>query len=116
MTSGLRTEQGEPLPGVVELRVHGAVDLGSGKRLEREIEALVAGGARVMVNLGGCTFLDSSGLSALIRTARQSPEPGRFAVYCAPDGTVRQVFSLTRAHTLLELHEDRAAALAAVAG
>jgi len=29
---------------------------------------------------------------------------------------VRQVFSLTRAHTMLDVHADRDAALAAVAG
>jgi anti-anti-sigma factor len=112
----LSIQRSEPAPGVVELRVDGDVDLASGKRLERELHDAVAGGRRVLVNLGGCTFLDSSGLSALIRMARAFPEPGRFAVFCLPDGTVRQVFSLTRAHTLLDVHGDRASALAALAG
>lgn len=116
MSGGLTIERDEPAPGVTELRVRGDVDLGGGKRLERELEALMADGRSVLVNLGGCTFLDSSGLSALISTARQAPEPGRFAVFCLPEGTVRQVFSLTRAHTLLHVHGDRDAALAAVTG
>lgn len=115
MADRLSIERDEPVPGVTELKVHGEVDLGGGKDLQRALEAVVEGGGRVVVNLCGCTFLDSSGLSALIRTAREAPEPGRFAVYCLPEGTVRQVFSLTRAHTVLDVHADRAAAIAAVA-
>jgi anti-anti-sigma factor len=116
VVSGLDIERGTPSPGVVELRVKGDVDLGSGKLLERELATVVAAGNRVLVNLGECTFMDSSGLSALIRTARSVPEPGHFAVFCLPEGTVRQVFSLTRAHTLLDVHADRDEALAALAG
>ncbi len=76
MANGLMIEREAPLPGVAELRVHGDVDLGGGKRLERELEALMADGRSVLVNLEGCTFLDSSGLSALLRTARQTPLRG----------------------------------------
>lgn len=115
MPDRLIIERDEPLPGVTELRVHGEVDLGGGGSLRRALEDLVAEGGRVVVNLCGCTFLDSSGLNALIRTARSAPEPGRFAVFCLPEGTVRQVFSLTRAHNVLDVHADRAAAIAAVA-
>ncbi len=114
MAAGPSIERDEPVPGVVELRVGGDVDLGGGKRLERALDAEIAGGARVLVNLADCGFLDSSGLSALIRIARAAPEPGRFAVFCEPEGTVRQVFALTRAHTLLDVHADREAALAAL--
>ncbi len=115
MPTRLTIEHEHPAPGVVELHVQGEVDLGSGKRLEQELAALVDGGAAVVVNLCGCTFLDSSGLSALIRTARTTAEPGRFAICCLPQGTVRHLFSLTRAHQLLPVHEDRDAAIAAVA-
>ncbi len=115
MPGNLRIERDEPVPGVVELRVHGDVDLGSGKRLERQIDTIVGAGGRVVVNLEECSFLDSSGLSALIRTSRHADGVGRFAVVCPEGSTVRHLFSLTRAHTLLDLHADRASALAAVA-
>ena len=101
--------------GVTELRVAGEVDLGAGKELARELAAALEGGGRVVVDLRACTFLDSTGLSALIRAARSTDEPGRMAVYCLPEGMVRNVFSLTRAHTMLDLHEDRASALKALA-
>lgn len=115
MPGSLRIERDEPIEGVVELHVHGDVDLGGGKRLEHQIDAIVEAGGRVVVNLEKCTFLDSSGLSALIRMSRHADGVGRFAVVCPENGTVRHLFSLTRAHTLLDLHADRASALAAVA-
>ncbi|MDQ3632850.1 MAG: STAS domain-containing protein [Actinomycetota bacterium] len=112
----MNIEVHHPLPGVTELRVEGEVDLDSGKRLARELEAVVAANGPVVVNLCDCTFLDSSGLSALIRSARRVPEPRHFAVFCRSDGAVRKVLSLTRADTLIDVYPDRAAALAAVAG
>ncbi len=107
-------EADQPLPGVTELRVTGDVDLDSGKRLARELEAAAAGGGPVVVNFRDCTFLDSLGLSALIRTARGISTAGRFAVFCLPDGPVRKILTLTRADALIDVYEDRDAALAAL--
>lgn len=115
MSAALSFTREVPVPGVVELYVRGDVDLAGGKRLQHELCAAVGTGEAVLVNLADCTFLDSSGLGALIRTAREVDSPGRFAVYCLPAGIVRQVFSLTRARTLLAVHADRDGALATLA-
>ncbi|CAA9483086.1 MAG: hypothetical protein AVDCRST_MAG53-879 [uncultured Solirubrobacteraceae bacterium] len=116
MLPGLSIELDEPLAGVTELRVRGDVDLDGGKRLGRELEAAFAGGGPVLVNLCECSFMDSSGLSALIRAGRRNPDPRRFAVLCLREGDVRKVLALTRADTLLDVYEDRDAALATVSG
>ena len=104
MSGVLHVEREAAAPGVVELRVVGEVDLAAGRRLQNELDAAVGSGDAVLVNLSGCRFLDSSGLSALIRTARDIGPARRFAVLCLPEGVVRQVFSLTRARTLLDVY------------
>src|SRR5690348_8456729 len=54
---------------VVMLSVAGDVDLATGQQLEREIAEAVdtAGPAGVVVDLGGVGFLDSSGISVLVK-------------------------------------------------
>ena len=114
MVGGASIERTEPRPGVAVLQVSGDVDLGDGSRLSREIAAAQADGVAVVVDLSPCTFLDSSGLSALIRAGRAAEAPHRFAVVCPDDGVVRRVFKLTRAYDLLEVHPQLDRALAAV--
>lgn len=116
MSIAMRITREQSVAGVTELRVLGDVDLAGGKELDRALTEAAAASAGVLVNLADCSFLDSSGLSALIRFAREGSGGARVAVYCLPVGTVRQVFSLTRLHTLLDVHDDRDAALAALSG
>lgn len=115
MSDALSFTLEQPVAGVTEVVVRGDVDLAGGKPFERALADAAATSAGVLVNLADCSFLDSSGLNALIRFARGRPAGRHVAVYCLPEGAVRQVFSLTRAYSLLDVHDDRGAALGALA-
>jgi anti-sigma B factor antagonist len=74
----------EPLPGqlVVEsstegdtsvLTLAGELDLASTPMLERELEAIESGGAtKILIDLAGVGFMDSTGLQALLRARERA--------------------------------------------
>jgi anti-sigma B factor antagonist len=82
---------------VVMLSVAGDVDLATGQQLEREIAEAVdtAGPAGVVVDLGGVGFLDSSGISVLVKGRRQADGRGVPYRVTGASGTIRQVLDIT---------------------
>ena len=104
--------------GLRVVRVAGEVDLGAGGTLAARLATALEECRGVIVDLEACTFIDSSGLSALLGAARASAgEDGRrrLAVHAPQDNGVRRLFSLTRTRDLLQVHDDLAGARAAVA-
>jgi anti-sigma B factor antagonist len=66
-------------------------------------EALRTGVRAVSVNLSAVTFMDSTGLAALINIQRSVERArGRLVVIC-PDGPVRKLFALSGTESLLGL-------------
>jgi anti-anti-sigma factor len=65
-----------PKPGMAIARLTGRLDIASAADVKRQFGATVTdGGAQLVVDLQGVTYIDSSGLSALVsglRTARQA--------------------------------------------
>ena len=83
---------------------------------ERIARAIDAGREVVVVDLAGTTFIDSSSLGVLISAHRRLRQrDGRLIIACdvAP---VLNTFKITGLDTVLELHRDREAALAAREG
>lgn len=76
------------------------------------INTLVDSGRhRLILDLGGVEFVDSSGLSILI-TALKSVQPhAGNVVLLSPSETVRSLIELTRLHQVFEIFEDRGAAV-----
>jgi anti-sigma B factor antagonist len=67
----------------------------------------------VVLDLTGVTFIDSAGLGALLSVMRALGERGgEFKICCAPKA-IQVLFELVRLHKILDIHETRAAALAA---
>ena len=77
------------------VKLAGELDLASAPAAEAEILAALMNGHRlVVVDLGELTFLDSSGISTLLRLeARSSPDPGRL-VFLRGTGQVQRVLSI----------------------
>jgi anti-sigma B factor antagonist len=75
-------------------------------------EVLSAGAANLVINLGGVTFLDSSGVGSLVRTFSMLKEKGgEFRVFGATK-QVAQLLRMVRLDKVLGLAEDETAALA----
>lgn len=90
----------------------GRLDMVAAPQLRALVSETVAGGSpRVVVDLEGTSFIDSSGLGALIaglKTARQSGGDLRIA---RPGEQVRMVLELTQMHTVLRPYASVEAAL-----
>lgn len=115
----LTTELSRPQPGVVLLAVDGEVDTLTAPRLQVDLDdALDAAGtdAVTVVDLGGVTFLASSGLAVLIYGARRATAVGRRLHLVVATRSVARPLQVTGAVALFDVHADVASALAALAG
>ena len=105
----------EPVPaGTAVVRVSGELDLATVPRLE---EALARRPATegLVIDLTGCTFVDSSCLRVLVRLARETEEAGGKAVIVATDPGILRVLEITALDTVLPVQPSVDEALALVA-
>ena len=95
MQSNLNVEVHDGTDAVV-IRVTGELDLASSPALENELgQGAASGAALVIVDLRGLEFMDSTGLSVLVRAHQRATESGqRFAVVRGPQ-QVQRLLSLT---------------------
>lgn len=105
---------------VVVLAVHGEIDVGTAPQLrERLGEHVDRGARRVVLDLAHTTFMDSSGIRALLATHRAlEPRGGRLALVAPGSGiadTLR-VTGLDELWPVLATREEALAALAATPG
>ena len=94
--------------------VSGEVDLYSAPELKADLhQAVDAGRTRLVVDLSGATFIDSTALGVLISAARRiRPVHGDLAVICT-DHEIRRLFELTGLHRVFTMCETREQALGA---
>jgi anti-sigma B factor antagonist len=90
---GIDEEQGAR--GETVVRVHGELDIATAGDLERTLLRRRDPGARVVLDLGGLSFMDSTGLRILMH-ARTEARAGRWELYLrnVPDN-VRRLFTLS---------------------
>lgn len=102
-TGGFAVDTNLDLPRVT-LIPQGELDLASAPALHREIEALPWPQlAEVVFDLAGLTFIDSTGLSVLIRASQRAATAGlRFSVVRAPEQP-RALFTLAGVTETLNL-------------
>jgi anti-sigma B factor antagonist len=65
----------------------------------------------VVIDVGGLTFIDSSGINALVQAARAVEARGGRAVLAAPGTHVQRVFDITRVGDVVPVAADRDQAL-----
>jgi anti-sigma B factor antagonist len=93
------------------LAVSGEIDLATAPAVTTAIEReLGAGALELWVDLTGTSFLDSSGVHALLQGHRRALELNRRLVVICPDGSPRRVLELVGAVGHLPVFRDRAAA------
>ncbi|MEM6283636.1 MAG: STAS domain-containing protein [Chloroflexota bacterium] len=69
---------------------------------------------RVVVNLGGVGFIDSSGLATLVKGLKQCRQNGGELHLCNLQQAVLIIFELTRLDKAFSIYDDEPAALAAM--
>ena len=95
---------------VIELR-ESQLDASNVREFKDAIQAMVRSSSRVVLDMSGVTFVDSSGLGALISCLRMlNGRRGDFHL-CAMNKSVRVLFELMRMHRVFSIHETRADAV-----
>lgn len=80
--------------GIVILRIGGEVDMATAESLTEQIRSLLAQGtSHVILDTTGITFMDSTGMHALVAGKRALHEEGA-AIYLVPSDAVRRLFEL----------------------
>jgi anti-sigma B factor antagonist len=92
--------------GRVVLRVAGDLDLTSAPNLERSIDRLSTQGRVCVFDLSQVTFIDSSGLQALLKSARADGAGGGITVRGALPEIVVRLFELTGLRDSLRREES----------
>jgi anti-anti-sigma factor len=91
--------------GVIVLVLRGELDMATAPHLERRARDAGRGG-HLVLDLRGLGFLDSGGLSALVRLEREARGAGGgLSCLVQPDGHVRRVLDVTRLAELLGARE-----------
>jgi anti-anti-sigma factor len=92
--------------GVVVVHVAGELDYPAKDLLLAELDEWTSDAEPLVVDLSSVTFIDSSGLGALIRANKQMQRPrGPLAVVCVPGGRVSHLIHLTGLHQVLRLYD-----------
>jgi anti-sigma B factor antagonist len=99
--------------GAVEIVVDGELDLSVGGQMQQAIER--AGSGSMLIDLGACTFLDSTGIAVFLRARRLRDEDGggRLVLH-SPSAQVLRVLTVTGLTGDGLMYRDRDAALAAL--
>jgi anti-sigma B factor antagonist len=102
-TAGDFDLRSESLPGGVHtVHVSGELDLATAPRLE---EALADVSAQTLViDLSGCTFLDSAGIRTLVGAARERSGAGSTLSVVTADPGILRLLEITAVDTLIHVH------------
>jgi len=94
------------------IAVEGELDMNTAVELERELEEPVrAGGLPLLIDLGSCEFIDSTGIALLVRSRQALEGDGDFAI-CGPSAQVKRVLDLTGLRETIPTHHSRAEGIA----
>ena len=95
------------------LALSGVMDAAQAPQVRQALrEALDAGRKRLLVDLAGVTFMDSSALFALVSTYKAARSLGGDVALSSLCPSVRALFELTRLHRVFEIFDDQATAVA----
>jgi anti-sigma B factor antagonist len=98
------------------ITVSGEIHVSTAPEFSRRLNAAIAGGKSLVLDLTPTEFIDSTGLSVLLNGLRRvTRQRGRMALVCT-NPTVLRLFEITRLDTTFDIHPTREAALESVRG
>jgi anti-sigma B factor antagonist len=102
-------------PGLVVVSVRGEHDLGTSPELTQALEQAAAH-SKVVVDLSTCSFIDSTVISALIKSARSVQARGEQFVLVMPaeQRQVARVAQMTQLAEIFPVHPTRSTALTSI--
>ncbi len=95
--------------------LEGRLNAVSAPDLKKQLKHLAKrGNVYIVVDMAGVSFLDSSGLAALVSGLKAAREAGGTLKLAGVNEQARQVFEITRLDQVFELYPDRDAAVQAL--
>lgn len=95
--------------GASLVRVSGELDIYTAPRLREQLLWLTdqdsSGCARVLLDLNDVTFIDSTGLGAIVGAHRRFTQRGGVLELVCGSGPVRRLLSITRLDQVFRVHE-----------
>ncbi|OKK22371.1 metal ABC transporter substrate-binding protein [Streptomyces sp. CB00455] len=95
----------------VVLKLAGELDHDTAQPLRAALDAAVARGGRLVVDLSGLGFCDSTGLNVLLHSRLSAQEAGGTLELAGLRGSVARMFRITGADAVFPVHADVAQAL-----
>ncbi|GAA3257142.1 STAS domain-containing protein [Streptomyces lavendulae] len=99
------------MDGVTVLTLAGELDHDTAAPLREALEAALAPGGRMVVDMAGLDFCDSTGLNALLHARLSVQEAGGRLELAGLSGPVARMFRITGADGVFPVHTDVARAL-----
>lgn len=97
---------------VVELQ--GRLDAHQGKQVDEKLSKVSSAQSRTVVNLSKVHFIDSTGLSVLVKGMKHHREKAGDLVLCELQQPVRIIFELTRLDRMFAIYPTESEALQAM--
>jgi anti-anti-sigma factor len=93
--------------GQVTISLKGELDLSSVGKVQEELRRVEAEGPPLLIlDLSDLTFLDSTGLRAVVTADERARDKGRRLVVVRGPDAVQRVFAITRLEERLEMVDD----------
>jgi anti-anti-sigma factor len=93
--------------GVVRVAVKGELDIDTARQLQAHLDGMSnRDGQAMILDLGECLFLDSIGLSTILRTARDLQERGGSLKIVCTRPNILRLFELTTVNQSLPVYDS----------
>jgi stage II sporulation protein AA (anti-sigma F factor antagonist) len=103
----------QPSDGFFVVSLAGEMDIASAPELSRRLDVLdAAGPGHVIVDLSKLTFIDSSGINALVVAAKAIQAEGGLMTLVSPTPHTQRVFEIVHLSEVVAIEESLAAAVA----
>jgi len=89
------------------------LDASNSSEFKDQTTNIIAGHSKVIMDMGGLNFIDSSGLGAILSCQRSCNENNGKLKLFAISKTVRTLFELVRMHKVFDIYNTKEEALAA---
>ena len=100
------------LGGVHVVSLRGELDLATAPELRKVLEDELAGVEPVLINLGDCEFIDSTGIAVIVRAWQQrqghdgASDRGGLLGLCAPEKQVSRLLEVTGVDASISIFDD----------
>jgi anti-sigma B factor antagonist len=102
---------------MVVVKVQGEVDVYTAPMMKEEVQRSIdAGLTRVVVDLSGVAYMDSSGLGVLIGALKRAREGGGDLIVSAPNARITRIMDVTGLGRIFNVHTATDGALKSLKG